>query len=68
MDAGRHLIDRARRLLDDIADKHAEVAAFEGVVAGTLRVACFPTFDKRYLIPVLASLAESILNCMSNWI
>ncbi|NSZ66371.1 LysR family transcriptional regulator (plasmid) [Agrobacterium tumefaciens] len=57
-DAGRHLFDRAQRLLDDLADTHAEVAAFDNAVSGTLRIACFPTFGKRYVIPVLASLAQ----------
>ncbi len=57
-DAGRHLFERAQRLLDDLADTHAEVAAFDGAVSGMLRVACFPTFGKRYVIPVLASLAR----------
>lgn len=57
-DAGRHLFDRAQRLLDDLADTHAEVAAFDNAVIGTLRIACFPTFGKRYVIPVLAELAQ----------
>ncbi|WP_377296027.1 LysR family transcriptional regulator [Rhizobium sp. SGZ-381] len=57
-DAGRHLFERAQRLLDDLADTHAEVAAFDGAVSGTLRIACFPTFGKRYVIPVLASLSQ----------
>ncbi|NTG05277.1 LysR family transcriptional regulator [Agrobacterium rhizogenes] len=57
-DAGRHLFDKAQRLLDDLADTHAEVAAFDNAVSGTLRIACFPTFGKRYVIPVLASLAQ----------
>ena len=57
-DAGRHLFERAQRLLDDLADTHAEVAAFDGAVSGTLRIACFPTFGKRYVIPVLPSLAR----------
>ncbi|NLS01118.1 LysR family transcriptional regulator [Rhizobium sp. P38BS-XIX] len=55
-DAGQHLFDRAQRLLDDLADTHAEVAAFDGIVGGTLRVACFPTFGKRYILPILAPL------------
>lgn len=55
-DAGRHLYDRAQRLLDDLADTHAEVAAFDGAVGGTLRIACFPTFGKRYIIPILGPL------------
>ncbi|MBB4504120.1 LysR family transcriptional regulator [Rhizobium leguminosarum] len=57
-DAGSHLFDRAQRLLDDLADTHAEVAAFDDAVTGTLRIACFPTFGKRYVIPVLAALAQ----------
>lgn len=57
-DAGRHLFDRAQRLLDDLADTHAEVAAFDSAVTGTLRIACFPTFGKRYVIPALAGLAR----------
>lgn len=55
-DAGEKLHERALRLLDDIADTHAEVAAFGGSVSGTLRIACFPTFGKRYLLPVAAAL------------
>jgi len=58
-DAGHRLFDRAQRLLDDLADTHAEVAAFDDAVSGTLRIACFPTFGKRYVIPVLASLARA---------
>lgn len=57
-DAGQHLFDRAQRLLDDLADTHAEVAAFDGIVAGTLRIACFPTFGKRYILPILAPLMK----------
>ncbi|MDR3435595.1 LysR family transcriptional regulator [Telmatospirillum sp.] len=55
-DAGRRLYDRAIRLLDDLADTHAEVSAFDGSVSGTLRIACFPTFGKRYVLSVLAAL------------
>jgi len=57
-DAGRHLFERAQRLLNDLADTHAEVAAFDSAVSGMLRIACFPTFGKRYVIPVLASLEQ----------
>jgi DNA-binding transcriptional LysR family regulator len=52
-DAGERLFERAQPLLDELADTHAEVAAFDGAVAGTLRLACFPTFGKRYVIPAL---------------
>lgn len=55
-DAGRRLHERALRHLDDLADTHAEVAAFDGSVSGTLRIACFPTFGKRYVLPVVAAL------------
>lgn len=55
-DAGEKLHERALRLLDDLADTRAEVAAFGGSVSGTLRVACFPTFGKRYVLPVVAAL------------
>ncbi|MDE1149148.1 MAG: LysR family transcriptional regulator [Azospirillaceae bacterium] len=55
-DAGQRLFERAQRLLDDLADTHAEVSAMDGAVAGLLRIACFPTFGKRYVIPVLEGL------------
>lgn len=55
-DAGRRLHERALRHLDELADTHAEVAAFDGSVSGTLRIACFPTFGKRYVLPVVAAL------------
>jgi DNA-binding transcriptional LysR family regulator len=52
-DAGERLLERAQPLLDQLADAHAEVAAFDGSVAGVLRVACFPTFGRRYVIPAV---------------
>ncbi|MFS2155300.1 LysR family transcriptional regulator [Rhizobium sp. Rhizsp42] len=55
-DAGERLHERAQRLLDDLADTHAEVSAFGGSVSGTLRIGCLPTFGKRYVLPLLASL------------
>jgi DNA-binding transcriptional LysR family regulator len=55
-DAGQRLCERALRHLDELADTHAEVAAFDGSVSGTLRIACFPTFGKRYALPVVAAL------------
>lgn len=57
-DAGQLLFERARRLLDDMTDLAAEVAAIDGAIAGLLRIACFPTFGKRYVIPVLERLME----------
>lgn len=55
-DAGQRLFERGQRLVDDLIDVHAEVAAFDGAVAGVLRVACFPTFGKRYVLPVAGAL------------
>ena len=55
-DAGWRLHERAQRLLDELADTHAEVSAFDGSVSGTLRIACFPTFGKRYVLPVITAL------------
>lgn len=55
-DAGQRLHERAQRHLDELADTHAEVAAFDGSVSGRLRIACFPTFGKRYVLPVVAAL------------
>lgn len=52
-DAGERMLERAQPLLDQLADVHAEVAAFDGAVTGTVRIACFPTFGKRYVIPAL---------------
>lgn len=55
-DAGERLHERAIKLLDDMADTQAEIAAFDGKVSGVLRIACYPTFGKRYILPVLAEL------------
>ncbi|PZU92034.1 MAG: LysR family transcriptional regulator [Chelatococcus sp.] len=55
-DAGQRLHERALHLLDELADTHAEIAALDGSVSGTLRIACFPTFGKRYVLPVVAAL------------
>ncbi|MFT0858692.1 LysR substrate-binding domain-containing protein [Ancylobacter sp. G4_0304] len=55
-DAGRRLHERALRHLEELADTHAEVDAFDGSVSGTLRIACFPPFGRRYVLPVVAAL------------
>lgn len=52
-EAGERLLERAQPLLDQLTDTHAEVSAFSGTIGGTLRLACFPTFGKRYVIPAL---------------
>lgn len=52
-DAGGRLFERAQPLLDQLADTHAEIAAFDDAIAGVFRLACFPTFGKRYVIPAL---------------
>ncbi|MBT9386044.1 LysR family transcriptional regulator [Pseudooceanicola sp. CBS1P-1] len=51
--AGERLFERAQSLLDDLADTHAEISAFDGAVTGVFRLACFPTFGKRYVIPAM---------------
>lgn len=55
-DSGQKLYQRALRLLDELADVHAEVSAFDISVSGTLRIACLPSFGKRYVLPVIAAL------------
>ena len=55
-DAGEALLVRARQILDALADAQQELASMKGAVTGTLRVACFPTFGKRYVLPVMAEL------------
>jgi DNA-binding transcriptional LysR family regulator len=55
-DAGHALLIRARRVLDELDDAQQEIASMNGDIRGVLRVACFPTFGKRYVIPVISSL------------
>jgi DNA-binding transcriptional LysR family regulator len=57
-DAGEALLIRARQILDALADTEHELASMKGAVTGTLRVACFPTFGKRYVLPVMGELAR----------
>lgn len=57
-DAGEALLVRAKRILAELADAQQEVASIRGDIGGTLRIACFPTFGKRYVIPVMAVLAS----------
>jgi DNA-binding transcriptional LysR family regulator len=57
-DAGAALLVRARRILDELADAQQEIASLKGDIAGSLRIACFPTFGKRYVIPVMAAMSE----------
>jgi DNA-binding transcriptional LysR family regulator len=57
-DAGEALLIRARQILDALADAQQELASMKGAVTGTLRVACFPTFGKRYVLPVMGELAR----------
>lgn len=56
-DAGQVLLLRARRVLDELDDVQQEIASMKGSISGVLRVACFPTFGKRYVIPVVAALS-----------
>jgi DNA-binding transcriptional LysR family regulator len=57
-DAGARLFERARRLLDDLADTQAEILATDGLVAGTLRIACAPSFAKRFIVPAIDRLVR----------
>lgn len=57
-DAGEALLVRARQILDSLEDVQQELASMKGAVTGTLRVACFPTFGKRYVMPVMGELAR----------
>jgi len=56
-EAGQALLVRARRVLDELDDARQEIASMKGAVGGVLRIACFPTFGRRYVIPVVAALA-----------
>jgi DNA-binding transcriptional LysR family regulator len=56
-DAGEALLVRARRILDELADAHQEIASIGGDIGGVFRLACFPTFGKRYVIPVMTALS-----------
>lgn len=55
-EAGQLAFDRAQPILDELVDLRAEVLGLRDAVAGTLRLACFPTFGKRYVIPVMHTL------------
>ncbi|WP_296948973.1 LysR family transcriptional regulator [uncultured Massilia sp.] len=57
-ESGEALLVRARRVLDELDDAQQEIASMKGEVQGVLRIACFPTFGRRYVIPVVAGLAE----------
>lgn len=57
-DAGETLLIRARQILDSLVDVQQELASMKGAVTGILRVACYPTFGKRYVLPVMGDLAR----------
>ncbi|MGV7210185.1 LysR family transcriptional regulator [Oxalobacteraceae bacterium A2-2] len=57
-DAGQALLVRARQILDALVDAQQELASMKGAVTGILRVACFPTFGKRYVLPIMGALAR----------
>jgi DNA-binding transcriptional LysR family regulator len=59
-DAGEILLIRARQILDSLEDTQQELASMKGEVTGVLRVACYPTFGKRYVLPVMGVLAASV--------
>lgn len=55
-EAGRLLLDRASPILDALTDVRAEIASLDGAVSGTFRVACLPTFGKRFVVPAAEQL------------
>jgi DNA-binding transcriptional LysR family regulator len=55
-DAGDVLLTRAPRLLDELVDMGAEVAAFGDEPRGVLRLACVPTFGRQHVLPLLPDL------------
>lgn len=57
-ESGEALLVRARRVLDELDDAQQEIASMKGEVRGVLRIACFPTFGRRYVIPVVADMAK----------
>lgn len=57
-DAGQRLFERGQHVLDDLTDMRAEVTSLGGAVTGKLRLACLPTFGRRYLIPVIQCLMD----------
>lgn len=58
-DAGQRLFERARTILEDMADARREVTAFHEDVQGVLRITCLPTFGRRYLVPAFDLLART---------
>jgi DNA-binding transcriptional LysR family regulator len=57
-ESGEALLVRARRVLDELDDAQQEIASMKGAVQGVLRIACYPTFGRRYVVPVVAGMAE----------
>lgn len=57
-DAGEALLVRAREILDSLVDVRQEIASMKGDVSGVLRLACYPSFGKRYILPVIGQLAR----------
>lgn len=57
-DAGEMLLIRARQILDSLEDTQQELASMKGEVTDVLRVACYPTFGKRYVLSVMAKLSR----------
>jgi DNA-binding transcriptional LysR family regulator len=54
--AGQLVLQRAQPVLDDLVDLRAEVLALTNAVSGVLRIACLPTFGKRYVVAALETL------------
>jgi DNA-binding transcriptional LysR family regulator len=58
-EAGQILLKRAGPILDALADARAEIASLDGAISGSFRIACLPTFGKRYVVPAI----EQLLHC-----
>lgn len=55
-DAGRELVERGKRILNEVAEARAAVAARQEGMAGSLRIALPLSFGIRRMAPILASL------------
>lgn len=61
-DAGQLLANRVGPILDSLADVRAEIASLNGTISGVFRIACLPTFGKRYVVPAV----EQLMHCHSR--
>jgi DNA-binding transcriptional LysR family regulator len=57
-DAGEVLMERAVKILHEMTEARSEVRSLDQNVQGLLRVSCLPAFARRYIVPLLGTLAE----------